>query len=518
MFTALADYYRLARAGATLAKHDILIPKDLKGRLPWPGKVVGAVLRAMPGVSRKGRPAERLANALEKMGPAYVKLGQFLATRPDIIGFQSAQDLSRLKDKVPPFSQTIAEQTLKEEFPDNWSTLFPKLEKPVAAASIAQVHKIETEDGPKALKILRPGVEKHIARELRAMRRAAVLVEKYIPDSRRMRPVDAVDTLAKSLTQELDLRFEAGAASEFNEIIQKDGYVTSPQVDWERTNRRVLCTDWVDGTPMTQPNVYDGVDRPALANRIMRSFLASALDHGFFHADIHEGNMILIPPKTEKDEHRLAFIDFGIMGRMGPRERLFYAEMINGFLQRDYKRLAKVHFEHGYVPEDKSMDDFAQALRSVGEPIFGQTADNVAMDKVIIQLFDITQQFGMRMRPELVLMQKTMVQVEGVARAIDPKHDIWQASKPVVERWVAQEFGPNGAMKIVSEVALDTADRIKRLPQIMDKFEAALDKIESYDATAQQKDAKGKWKWALLAVIGLLISAYAGYYFAAFAQ
>jgi ubiquinone biosynthesis protein len=248
----------------------------------------------------------------------------------------------------------------------------------------------------------------------------------------------------------------------------------------------------------------------------MRSFLASALDHGFFHADIHEGNMILIPPKTEKDEHRLAFIDFGIMGCMGPRERLFYAEMINGFLQRDYKRLAKVHFEHGYVPEDKSMDDFAQALRSVGEPIFGQTADNVAMDKVIIQLFDITQQFGMRMRPELVLMQKTMVQVEGVARAIDPKHDIWQASKPVVERWVAQEFGPNGAMKIVSEVAFDTADRIKKLPQIMDKFEAALDKIESYDATAQQKGAKGKWKWALLAVIGLLISAYAGYYFADF--
>ncbi|WP_018997429.1 AarF/UbiB family protein [Hirschia maritima] len=490
MFKAIADYYRLARACATLAKHDVLMPKELKDQLPWPGKVLGSFLRIFSIKNRKGRPAERLANALENMGPAYIKLGQFLATRPDIIGFESAQDLSRLKDKVPPFPLKKAEAILKEEFPKDWNTLFPKLEKPVAAASISQVHKIKTDTGYKAVKILRPGVEKHIAKELRAMHRAASLVERFYPDSRRLRPVDAVATLKTALTNELDFRFEAGAASEFHEIVHLDDYATSPQVDWERTGRRILCTEWVDGIPMTASNAFDGVDKPALANKIIRSFLATALDHGFFHADLHEGNMILQPPKKKGDEHQLALIDFGIVGRMGPRERLFYAEVINGFLKRDYKRLAKVHFEHGYVPADKSMDDFAQALRSVGEPIFGQSADNVAMDKVIIQLFDITEQFGMRMRPELVLMQKTMVQVEGVARSLDPRHDIWAASKPVVERWVKREFGPEGAAKIAKEVAIEATDRIKRLPEIMDRFEGALTKLEE---TPEPPVTKSNW-------------------------
>lgn len=475
MLKALADYYRLLRAGGMLARHDVLMPSEIRDRLPWPGRLVGMILRILPGARRKGRVGQRFALALEKMGPAYVKLGQFLATRPDIMGIEAATDLSRLKDNVPPFSVALAKTTLKTEFQDDADRLFPDLDAPVAAASIAQVHKIETPEGPKALKILRPRVETLIERELRAMQRAARIVEDRAPDSRRLRPVDAANTLAESLTRELDLRFEAGAASEFAEIIKKDGFVTAPGVDWTRTNRRVLTTDWVDGVPMTQPDALEGVDRVAIANKVTRGFLACALDHGFFHADLHEGNMIITAPEKPDGEHGLALVDFGIMGRIGPEERLFLAEILNGFLNRNYKRVAEVHFRAGYVPDNHSVDDFAQALRSVGEPIFGRTADDVSMGRLLIQLFDITHQFGMRLRPELVLLQKTMVQVEGVARNIDPEHNIWDAARPIVKRWVNREFGPQGAARVMEQVARDAAERFKRLPEVLDKIETALE-------------------------------------------
>lgn len=509
MFKAIADYTRLIKAGLTLARHDVLIPDDIRRHLPWPGKLVGMVLRLFSGSNKKKSTGERLATALEKMGPAYVKLGQILATRPDIIGIKNAQDLSRLKDRVPPFSVALAEKALKAEFGDECETLFSKLEPPIAAASISQVHKIKTEDGFKALKILRPDVEKHIEKELRALRRLAQIVEKFVPDSRRMRPVDAVETIARSLTLELDLRFEAGAASEFKEVLKIDGYAGAPEVDWKRTSKRVLTTEWISGQAMTQLENMADEDRKALAYKVNRSFLASALDHGFFHADIHEGNMILHPPEKEGDQYELTFIDFGIMGRIGPQERLFLAEIINGFLTRNYTRLARVHFENGYVPTEHSMDDFAQALRSVGEPIHGQTAEDLPMGRIIMQLFDITEQFGMRMRPELVLIQKTMVQVEGVARSIYPPHDIWESARPIVERWVAREFGPVGASKLAQSVASEATNRIKRLPEFMDRVENALIQFETPPVPEKPKSNWGVWMLAL--VLGAALTGLIGY-------
>ena len=335
--------------------------------------------------------------------------------------------------------------------------------------------------------------------ELRAMKRIAYSAQKHgNPEVKRMEPAAFIDTMARSLTREMDLRFEAGAASEFAEIAAIDGYVSVPKVDWERTSQRVLTTEWIDGRSLTNPGTLSPEQRIDLANRVTRGFLACALDHGFFHADLHEGNMILTP------DGRLVLVDFGIMGRIGMNERIFLAEILKGFLERDYKRVSEVHFQAGYVPASHSMDEFAQALRSVGEPIFGKDATDVSMARVLLQLLDITRQFGMHLRPELILLQKTMVQVEGVARTIDPGHNIWQAAQPIVERWSRREFGPEGLRKLAINTAREALARLRNLPETLAKLDAALNRAaESAPAPVVIKRSTG-WAWALT---GFLIAA-----------
>lgn len=496
MFKALADYGRLLRAGTALARHDVILPGEYHDRLPFPAKLAGKTLRVFGG-GAKGRQGERLATALEKLGPAYIKLGQFLATRPDVFGVETTTDLSRLKDKLPPFPMKAANKALVEEFgTEDAERLFPGLSDPIAAASLAQVHRLQTSDGAKAVKILRPGVEDLIGKELRAMKRAARTVERVNVESRRLEPVAFTETVAVSMEKELDLRLEAGGADEMRELSFKAGYFHIPAVDWERSGKRILTTEWVDGTPLTDPKAADlpSVDRPALANMVTRGFLDHAIHHGVFHADMHEGNMIVTP------DGRLALVDFGIIGRVGLKERRFLAEILWGFLRRDYQRIAEVHFEAGYVPADKSVGDFAQALRSVGEPIHGKSASDVSMGRLLLQLLDFTHTFGMHLRPELVLLQKTMVQVEGVARAIDPGHDIWAAAEPIVKDWITQNLGPAGAAKIVAQNVKDVTDRLKRLPQIMDEVEARLTAAEPA-APARERFAPW-WGWMGL-VLGL---------------
>ena len=470
MLKALADYARLLRAGTALARHDVILPGENHSRLPFPAKLAGKTLRIFGGGAR-GRSGERLATALEKLGPAYIKLGQFLATRPDVFGVETTTDLSRLKDKLPPFSMKAAQKALAEEFGEEEATqLFPELSDPIAAASLAQVHRLQTPDGAKAVKILRPGVEKLIDRELRAMKRAARTVERVNVESRRLKPVAFTETVAASMEKELDLRLEAGGGDEMRELSFKAGYYYVPEVDWERSGKRVLTTEWIEGKPLTDPEAIKthGIDPETLANTVTRGFLDHAIHHGVFHADMHEGNMIVTP------DGRLTLVDFGIIGRIGMNERRFLAEILWGFLRRDYHRVAEVHFEAGYVPADKSVGDFAQALRSVGEPIHGKSASDVSMGRLLLQLLDFTHTFGMQLRPELVLLQKTMVQVEGVARAIDPNHDIWGAAEPIVKDWITQNLGPAGAAKIVAQNVKEVADRLKRLPEVMDEVEARL--------------------------------------------
>jgi len=506
MFTALADYWRLMRAGIALVRHDVIVPPVYKTRIPAPALFAGKVLRVFAGGAR-GRPGERLATALEKLGPAYIKLGQFIATRPDVFGVETTTDLGRLKDKLPAFSEKTARKALDAEFEAGPAgDLFGALGPAVAAASLAQVHKMEAGERAKAVKILRPGVELAIRNELRAMKRAARVIEKRSVESRRMEPVAFVDTVATSMEKELDLTLEAGGCDEMRELSLKDGYFVVPPVDWERSGKRVLTTGWVAGTPMTDPAAFDraDIDRKSLANDITRGFLSHAIRHGVFHADMHEGNMILTP------EGKIALVDFGIIGRIGMTERRFLAEILWGFIRRDYQRIAEVHFEAGYVPADKSVGDFAQALRAVGEPIHGKSAEEVSMGRLLLQLLDYTHQFGMHLRPELVLLQKTMVQVEGVARTIDPSHDIWAAAEPIVSDWVKTEFGPQGAAKLVATNVREVTDRLKRLPQMMDQLEAAVQERAKPAAPAPEKPFAPWWAWfgfiiLLASIIGVTL-------------
>ncbi len=470
MLKAFGDYVRLMRAGVALVRHDVVLPGAYRGRLPLPARLTGKILRLVSG-GASGRPGERLARALESLGPAYIKLGQFLATRPDVLGVQTTEDLSRLKDRLPRFSDAQARAALAAEFGEDAERMFPTLGEPVAAASLAQVHRIDTPEGPRAVKILRPGIEQRIEQALSAMQRAARTIERVSAESRRLRPVAFTGTIAASMRRELDLRLEAGGCDEMRAISEKDGFYHVPSVDWARTGRRVLTTDFVEGIPLTDPEAFtrSGADRQAVAMKVTRGFLSHAIRHGVFHADMHEGNMILTP------QGDLALVDFGIIGRIGLDERRFLAEILWGFIQRNYTRIAEVHFEAGYVPQDQSVGEFAQALRSVGEPIHGKSAEDVSMGRLLLQLMDYTHTFGMQLRPELVLLQKTMVQVEGVARGIDPQHDIWTAARPVVEAWVAGATGPAGAARLLARNAREVSDRLKRLPDVMDKIEARLD-------------------------------------------
>ncbi len=474
--------WRLLRVAWTLARFDVLLPEEYYDRYPVPLQATHTLLRLVAKRRRGRSVGERLAKALERLGPAYVKVGQFLATRPDMIGVTVAQELGRLKDRLPPFSRTAALDTINAEL-GGTEELFAGISEAMAAASIAQVHQaIINREGVVAIKVLRPRIEKRLAREMGALRFLAWWIERVSPRSRRLEPVQFIDTVTQAMERELDLRLEAGAAAEFREVAEKDGYLTVPEIDWTRSSKRVMTLDWIEGVPLTDMAALDkaGADRSELAIAITRGFLAAALDYGFFHADMHEGNLIY------GKDGKLWIVDFGIMGRIGHKERRYLAEILYGFLRRDYRRVAEVHQEAGYVPGKFTVEEFAQALRAIGEPIFGKTAESISMSRLLLQLFDVTHMFGMHLRPELVLLQKTMVQVEGVARALDPKHDMWAASRPIVERWVKRELGADAVAKRAIDEAALGVQALRRLPHTMALIEAAARKV-SAEAPRQER-------------------------------
>jgi ubiquinone biosynthesis protein len=314
----------------------------------------------------------------------------------------------------------------------------------VAAASLAQVHRARLADGRQAaVKILRPGIERRVADDSRALVLGANMAHALFPGIRRLAPREFVATVIRSLRLELDMRLEAAAIDELREVMARDGFMSAPKVVWPCVARRVLVLEWAAGLPLSDCASLDqpGLDRPLLAVNLIRGFLAQALDHGVFHADLHEGNLFIEAPA------RLVLVDFGIVGRLGAAERRYLAEILWGFLRRDYRAVAEIHFRAGYVRQNQDRASFAQALRAVGEPAFGKTASRLSMARVLAQLFEVTALFDMSLRPELILLQKTMVTVEGVARGIDPDHDIWCAAEPVVRRWIEREVSPSAAVR-----------------------------------------------------------------------
>jgi ubiquinone biosynthesis protein len=451
---------RLAGAAWALARADALIPREVEPLLPAQAQLLGRVLRIVAGgAARRGRPGERLAGVLERQGPVAIKLGQVLSTRADIFGRDFAEDLGRLKDRLDPFPIAQAREEASRSLGRPLEEVYASFETPVAAASLAQAHPATLLDGRKAaVKVLRPRIERQVARDIEALRLAARLAERAGGEARRMEPRALAETVARSLQLELDLRFEAAGASELREVMALDGYMRAPEVVWDGVGKRVLTLTWAEGLPLSDPAALEqaGLNRKALADNLIRAFLAQALDHGVFHADLHEGNLFVAPPAI------LTAVDFGIIGRLGRQERLYLAQILYGFLERDYHKVAQSHFDAGYVPAHHSIDSFAQALRAVGEPIFGLTAQQVSMGAVLTQLFEITALFDMRLRPELVLLQKTMMVTEGVARRLWPEHDIWAAADPVVRRYILRELAPPGRLKRLIEDGTRLAEGLVR--------------------------------------------------------
>jgi ubiquinone biosynthesis protein len=415
----------------------------------------------------------RTAAALARLGPSYIKLGQFLSTRADVIGPETARDLAHLQDRLPPFSMTEARRAVETELGGRLEDHFLELGPPVAAASIAQVHKARVRDADGAertvaVKILRPGVERRFRADLDSYYLAARLVERVHAPSRRLRPVAVVDTLKATTELEMDLRLEAAAMSEMAENIRADraldhGNFRVPAVDWRRTARRVLTVEWIDGTPIGNREALAaaGHDLRGLGLTVLRSFLRHAMRDGFFHADMHQGNLLV------DREGNVVAVDFGIMGRLGAKERRFLAEILHGLITRDYRRAAEVHFWAGYVPPTHPVEVFAQALRAIGEPIHGRTAEEISMADLLGQLFAYTEVFDMETRPELINLQKTMVVVEGVARGLDPGLDIWTAAEPIAREWVEQNLGPAGALKDAREGAGELGKLLAQAPELL---------------------------------------------------
>jgi ubiquinone biosynthesis protein len=464
----LEAWLRLMGWGWVLVRHDALIPREVTHLLPVWVRWIAHLLHAFAGrEGRDGRPGQRLGKAFEHLGPVAIKLGQVLATRADIFGVEFARDLGRLKDALAPFPVDQARREVERSLGRPVESLFTDFGPPVAAASLAQAHPAWLADGRKvAVKVLRPGIERRVAHGLDSMRLAARLAVRFAPLARRLEPSAFVETIARALQLELDMRLEAAAASELKDILDKvreggGGHMSAPAVIWDGVGKRVLTLEWAAGLPMTDPLAAEqpGLDKNALADNVVRAFLTQALDYGTFHADLHEGNLFCQAPAE------LTAIDFGIVGRLGPGERRYLAEILWGFLSRDYDRISRVHFEAGYVPPEHSVEAFAQALRAVGEPVIGKQASQVSMGRLLGQLFEITDLFDMHLRPELILLQKTMVSVEGVARRLNPDHDLWEAARPIVERWIRRELGPQAQVRDALEEVRATLKALSRLAQ-----------------------------------------------------
>ncbi len=467
----VAALLRLSRAGLVLAREGALSLVD-PTPMPFLPRTLVKIGRRIERRRAAGRDkGERLTAALNRLGPSWVKLGQFLATRPDLVGADVAVGLGQLRDRIEPFARDEAVAVVEQAFKQPLEDLYVSFSEPVAAASIAQVHRasIRVDGGEEemAVKVLRPGVRRRFNRDLETFFAGARLFERIDPASRRLRPVAVVDRLARSVALEMDLRLEAAALNEVGEAMVGEPGFRVPQVDWQRTSRDVLTLEWVDGIRLSDIDALKaaGHDLSLLAVRLMQVFLRQAVRDGFFHADLHQGNIFVEHSGT------IVAVDYGIMGRLTKTERRFLADILYGFLQRDYIKIAEVHREAGYVPARHSTADFAQALRAIGEPIHRLPARDISMARLLTQLFEVTEMFDMETRPELLLLQKTMVVVEGVARSLDPDFDMWSASEPVLTEWVSRNMGPVGLMEEAVDGISSLGRLIARLPELGERAE-----------------------------------------------
>ncbi len=514
----------LFKLGRKVAKSDIL---DITSKFQEPPlsikilfKILSFSFSSKNNTGVTNNEGERLSKSLESMGTTFIKLGQFLATRPDIIGESLSKELENLQDRLPPFSQNQAKKIIKDDLGINTYNSIIDLSEPVAAASIAQVHKAKIDDNgiikDVAIKILRPDIKKIFNDEIDAIMLFAFLVESLIKKTKRLKLVEVVFLLKEITNLEMDLRFEAAAANEYAENTKNDIGFNVPKIYWNYTSENVMTLDWIEGISIRETDELKkrDVNTKKLAEDIIQNFLRHAVRDGFFHADMHQGNILI-----DNDGH-IVPIDFGIMGRLDKMSKRFLAEILFGFIQRDYKKVAEVHLIAGLVPKDVPINDLAQALRSIGEPIFGQAVKDISGGKLLKQLFDVTEKFNMQTQPQLLMLQKTMVVVEGVARKLNPETNIWTTSKPILENWLKETKNP---MTTINDTLNSTSEVIKRLPEfpeIMDKANQALTFLasgqipqnsNSYNALSDKRSEMVAFRnqsiigFLLLVILGLLV-------------
>ncbi|MGN6268541.1 MAG: 2-polyprenylphenol 6-hydroxylase [Sphingomonas sp.] len=502
MTSPIVHTWRLLKWGRILARHGALRGIEQDVNTPAPVRRLARIARFGARVPK----VPRYADAFQAIGPAAIKLGQTLATRPDLIGEDAAADLRRLQDALPPVPfETICDQ-LRASFGRPIEDLFTRIEEaPIGAASIAQVHRAETTEGHHvAVKVLRPGIEKEFARAIDTYQWAAAQLEAQGGEAARLRPRLVIETFKRWTARELDLRREAASASELAEAMQAEPDYLVPAIDWQRTTGRVMTLEWIDGIKLADREalIAAGYDLKALAATLVNAFLRQAISEGFFHADMHQGNLFALPG------NRIAAIDFGIMGRIDRRARTWLAEILYGLITGNYRRVAEIHFEAGYVPPHHNVAEFATALRAVGEPMRGLPVKDMSVGMMLDGLFTITRDFDMQTQPHLLLLQKTMVMVEGVANALDPEINMWETAAPFVREWIRTELGPEAALadRIVRDVRT-----LARLPDLIRSIEARYPPPGGAPPAPPLKDIEvvrlgGGWRYAAVAIVTALAS------------
>jgi ubiquinone biosynthesis protein len=462
--TSVTHLWRLLKWGRTLARHGAL--RGIENDPMTPPQVRRLARIARFGAAEPATPD--YAAALQAIGPAAIKLGQALSTRPDLVGPRAAENLSKLQDDLPPAPFAAIKAAIESAFEAPLEQLYARFdETPVGAASIAQVHRAVTSEGQDvAVKVLRPGIEEEFAKAIETYEWAAAQVERFGGEAERLRPRLVVAYFRQWTARELDLQREAASASELRENMVAEPNFYVPEIDWRRTARRVLTLEWLDGVKLNDRDalVAAGQDCTALAATLVRAFLRQAVVDGFFHADLHHGNLFALA------DGRIAVIDFGIMGRVDRRARMWLAEILYGLITGNYRRVAEIHFEAQYVPAHHNVEEFATALRAAGEPIRGLPVKEISVGRMLESLFAITRDFDMPTQPHLLLLQKTMVMEEGVATALDPDINMWETAEPFLKDWLRAELGPEAYY----------ADRITAAVRALKKIPALIDRIDEY--------------------------------------
>lgn len=512
--STIGAYLRLARVGWVLVREGVVSDMPTEGLPAFVGLMKSLIQPFASKKALKQKRAERLARAVDRLGPSYVKIGQFLATRPDVVGVDWAVDLALLQDRMAFFPTDAARSAIEASLGRKVDELYTSFGEPIAAASIAQVHPCVVDNRKVAVKVIRPGIRQRFAHDIEGQYLLSHLQERFLPSSRRLKPVEVTRTLEQTTKMEMDLRLEAAALSEIAENTKDDPGFRVPTVDWERTGRDVITMEWIDGVKMNDIEGLRaaGYDLVKLAETLIQSFLRHTLRDGFFHADMHPGNLFVDRSGT------IVAVDMGIVGRLGKKERRFLAEILFGFITRDYMRVAEVHFEAGYVPAHHDVAAFAQAIRAIGEPIHGQPAETISMARLLALLFEVTDLFEMQARPELILLQKTMVVVEGVSRMLDPRFNMWKASEPVVAGWIKDNLGPKrivADLKDGMKAVVKLAEAAPEIAAKTEKFHHDLMKMTENGLRfdADTADAIGKsearhsrsGRWALWVIALVLI-------------